>query len=376
MRTLNNRKSGARKVSRTRSAAKPSRRRSTRKQVGSKAVRGPLGEEIPELGAPQIEADRLPETETPDLGQAASLEPGAAASVTSLATYDPLRRYIAEIRKYPPLSAEEEQELAIRYRRHGDLAAARRLVTANLRLVVKMARMFHRWRLNVLDLIQEGNLGLLQAVQRFDPFRGLRLSTYAYWWIKAYILKYLLDNWRLVRVGTTAGRRRLLYNLSREQRLLEARGIEAGPKLLAERFGVSEDDVKEVSASLGQRDVSLDASVGEEGAATFADNLPSEGASVEEAVADEQMQELMQRKFREFSESLDERDRYILEKRLLATEPMTLEKIGKRYGITREGTRQVERKLMARLKAFMERELRDQGFSFKLQRSANRPSRI
>jgi RNA polymerase sigma-32 factor len=300
-----------------------------------------------------IEAELLPAEESERAGDE-----------TALAVHSPLRRYIAEIRHYPPLTAEEEHQLAVRYRVDGDLGAGRRLVTANLRLVVKLARMFHRMRLNILDLIQEGNLGLLQAVQRFDPFRGLRLSTYAYWWIKAYILKFVLDNWRLVRIGTTAGRRRLLYNLSKEQRLLEARGIEAGPRLLAERFGVSEQDVREVAMNLGQKDVSLDAPLDQEGTTSFTEVLPSEGPPVDEALAAGEMQELMQRKFREFAATLDERDRYVLEHRLLADQPETLEAIGRRFGITREGIRQVERKLLQRLKAFMEREL--EGFSFKL----------
>ncbi|HEX9638138.1 MAG TPA: RNA polymerase factor sigma-32 [Acidobacteriota bacterium] len=360
--------SAARRKSGAAGKASPSETGSGKRR-GRKRRDPPAGSETLPVEILGPEAEAIDSDLLPEAGSSAGDSQSAAAEASSLATYDPLRRYIAEIRQYPQLGAEEERELAIRYRRHGDLAAARLLVTANLRLVVKMARMFHRWRLNILDLIQEGNLGLLQAVQRFDPFRGLRLSTYAYWWIKAYILKYVMDNWGLVRIGTTAARRRLLYNLSREQRLLEARGIEAGPKLLAERFGVSEEDVKDVSAGLGQRDVSLDAPVDSEaGGMAFVDALPSAGASVEESVAQDEMQELMQRKFQAFAGDLDPRDRAILEHRLLASEPMTLEQIGQQFGITREGVRQVERKLLVRLKAFMERELKERGFSFQLQR--------
>ena len=150
---------------------------------------------------------------------------------------------MAEARRYPPLDREEERKLARRYKETGDREALFRLITANLMLVVRVALSFRRAARNLLDLIQEGNVGLLQAIQRFDPELGVRLPTYAAWWVRAYMVKFLLDNVRLVRVGTTNARRKLLRNLHQEKQKLESKGFEVGPKLLAEHFGVSEQDV-------------------------------------------------------------------------------------------------------------------------------------
>ena len=176
----------------------------------------------------------------------------------SLAPVDPFRRYLQEIARYPPLDREEELELARRYRETGDRAALFRLVTANLMLVVRIALSFRRAARNLLDLVQEGNLGLLKAIERFDPDIGARLATYAGWWIRAYMVKFLLDNVRMVRVGTTNARRKLLRNLHREHQRLEAEGYDVGPRLLAEHFGVSVEDVRDVQQALQSRDVSLD----------------------------------------------------------------------------------------------------------------------
>ena len=170
----------------------------------------------------------------PEAGESRALAPSATSS---LAPYDPFRRYMAEISKYPPLSREEERELARRYRDTGDRESLFRLITANLMLVVRIALSFRRAARNLLDLIQEGNVGLLQAIERFDPELGVRLPTYAAYWVRAYMVKFLLDNVRLVRVGTTNARRRLLRNLRKEKARLESQGFEAGPRLLAEHFG-------------------------------------------------------------------------------------------------------------------------------------------
>ncbi len=179
----------------------------------------------------------------------------------ALAPLDPLTAYLNEIRQYPELSEKEEHKLALHYKETGDVQAAYKLITNNLTLVVKIAMTFRREWQNVMDLIQEGNVGLMKAVQNFDPFRGVRLPAYASWWIKAYILKYILDNWRLVRVGTTNARRKLLYNLQKEKARLEEQGFTATPKKLAEHFGVAEKDVIDVQASLGAADVSMDTPV-------------------------------------------------------------------------------------------------------------------
>ncbi|MBZ5640407.1 MAG: sigma-70 family RNA polymerase sigma factor [Acidobacteriia bacterium] len=279
----------------------------------------------------------------------------------SLAATDPLRRYIAEVRRYAPLDREEEQRLARLYRETGDRDALFRLVTSNLMLVVRIALSFRRAVQSVLDLVQEGNVGLMQALERFDPDLGVRLPTYAAWWIRAYIVKFLLDNVRQVRVGTTNARRKLLHNLAQERRRLEAEGFEVGPKLLAERFGVSEGDVRDVEQALASRDVRLDEPVGEDGERTRADALAAGGPTVEEQVARRELGEKVQASIRRFRGGLSDRDRAILDDRILSEDPLTLQALGERFGTTREAVRQAEVKLMNRLKAHLAEELGDLG---------------
>jgi len=284
-------------------------------------------------------------------------EPSPAADVQGLVPYDPVRRYLMEISRFDPLSREEEHELAQRFREEGDREAARVLVSANLKLVVRIAFMFSRFYQNVMDLVQEGNIGLMQAVHRFDPFRGTRLSTYATFWIRAYMIKFLTDNWRLVRVGTTNTRRKLLFNLQKEKARLESMGIGYGPKLLAEKFGASEEDIRDIEESLGSSDLSLDQPLGFDTERSYGDVLPDGDEPVEEVLAHEDFLRVFREKVAAFAEDLDERERYILEHRLVAEEPVTLQQIGDRYGITREGSRQAERKLMERLKTFIRKEM-------------------
>jgi RNA polymerase sigma-32 factor len=297
-------------------------------------------------------------TDDPD-----DLEPEVPAQASprdrALAPADPFRRYLAEAGKYPSLSREEELHLARRYRDTGDREALFRLVTANLMLVVRVALSFRRAARNLLDLVQEGNVGLLQAVERFDPELGVRLPTYATWWVRAYMLKYLLDNVRQVRVGTTNARRRLLHNLRQERRRLEEQGFEVGPKLLAERFGVSEEDVRDVGNALAAHDVPLDAPVGDEDARTRADVFPSSGPDVEQEVARRELQQRTEAALARFRKELGERDRAILDERILAEEPRTLQALGDRFGTTREAARQAEARLMARLRSFLQEELGD-----------------
>jgi len=283
----------------------------------------------------------------------------ASARDRALVPPDPFRRYLTEVGKYPPLSREEEQELARRYRATGDREALFRLVTANLMLVVRVALSFRRAARNLLDLVQEGNVGLLQAIERFDPELGVRLPTYATWWVRAYMLKFLLDNVRQVRVGTTNARRRLLHNLRQEKQRLEEQGFEAGPKLLAERFGVSEEDVRDVGNALAAYDVPLDAPVADGDGRTRGDVFPSDAPDVEQEVARRELQERTEVALARFRKDLGERDRAILDERILADEPRTLQAIGDRFGTTREAARQAEARLMARLKSFLQEELGD-----------------
>ncbi len=274
-------------------------------------------------------------------------------SSTGLAPYDPLRRYLWEISRFATLSRDEEQRLAVLYHETGDREAAFRLVTSNLRLVVKIAMIYHKVYRNILDLIQEGNLGLMQALRRFDPGRGTRLPTYAAWWIKAYILKFLLDNSRMVRIGTTNARRKILMNLNREKRELEAKGIVPTSQLLAQNLGVEEKELLEVEQGMTGPDISLDAPVGDEGDIRFEDTLNLMEQSVDEKIAQGEFRHLLERKFEEFGGTLSERERIILNRRLVADQPQTLQQIADLYGISREAVRVAEKKLVAKIKKYM-----------------------
>jgi RNA polymerase sigma-32 factor len=280
----------------------------------------------------------------------------------SIAPYDPFLRYRAEISKYPPLDRDEERELARQYRDTGDREALFRLITANLMLVVHIAFSFRRAARNLLDLIQEGNIGLLRAIDRFDPELGVRLPTYAGWWIRAYMVKFLLDNVRLVRVGTTNARRKLLRNLRREKEKLEEQGFEVGPKLLAEHFQVSEEDVRDVQAALDSRDVSIDAPVTDGEERRHADMLPDErAADIEEEVGRRELQQRVQAALQRFRETLQERDLALLDERILSDAPLTLQALGERFGTTREAVRQAEVRLMKRIEIYLKEELGDLG---------------
>lgn len=274
---------------------------------------------------------------------------------------DPLQAYMAEVGKHPLLTREEEHALAVRYQQTGDVKAAYRLVAANLRLVVKLAHEYHRNPLSLLDLIQEGNIGLMQAVKKFDPYRGVKLSSYAAWWIRAYILRYIMDNWKMVKLGTTEAQRKLFFKLRQEQEKLLAQGFEVTPKLLAERLKVSEQDVIEMDQRLGHDEVSIDAPVGgDETKGPRADRmLPASAKGAEERLGDEQLRRLFRERLAEFSQGLEEKDRFIFEKRLISDEPLTLQEIGERYGVSRERARQLEAALIERMRNYMRERIPD-----------------
>lgn len=277
----------------------------------------------------------------------------------SLARLDPLRRYLLEISQFEALSAEEERELAIRYREEGDQAAAYRLVTANLELVVKIARLYSRVYQNTIDLIQEGNIGLIEAVKRFDPYKGNRLPTYASWWIKAYVIKFLLDNFRIVRVGTTNDRRKLLFNLRKEKERLRLQGIEPTAQRIANRLDVSVEDVEAVEANIESGQLSLDEYVSEDSSLQFADTLEAAEEMIDESLARGELQALFHEKLNEFARTLSERERVILFERLVAEEPKTLQEIADRFDVTREAIRLNEKSLIEKIRTYMEQALGD-----------------
>ena len=276
----------------------------------------------------------------------------------SLVPYDPLKHYLMEIKRYPLLSREEEQRLAIRYREKGDMEAAYRLITSNLRLVVKIALSFQRhWMRNLMDLIQEGNIGLMQAVKKFDPYRGYKLSYYASFWIKAYIIKFIMDNWKLVKIGTTQAQRKLFFNLRKEKERLLSMGFEPRPKLLAERLDVKESEVIEMDQRLGSWEVSLDAPIKEDSDSDHQSFIPSDEVAADDQLADYERQELLKQKLASFRTTLPEKEQFIFDHRLMAEDPMTLQEIGDVYGISRERVRQIQVRITKKIKTYLQEEI-------------------
>jgi RNA polymerase sigma-32 factor len=272
---------------------------------------------------------------------------------------DALQRYLAEIRRYPVLSREEEHELALRYHRGKDLDAAFTLIASNLRLVVMIAREYQRASQQLLDLIQEGNIGLMEAVKNFDPYRGVRFPSYAVWWIRAYIIRYIMNNWRMVKLGTTQAQRKLFFNLQREKERIEREGVVAGPKLLAQRLDVKEREVVEMEQRLSGGDVSIDQPLADRDGAALVDFLPSGEQTAEGRVADAEFKALVSEKIHEFGRTLQGKERVIFERRLLSDGPGTLQEIGDEFGISRERVRQLESRLKRRLREYLLREVKD-----------------
>ncbi|MFT5040024.1 MAG: RNA polymerase sigma-32 factor [Hyphomicrobiaceae bacterium] len=305
-----------------------------------------------------VDDDLAPEGE-PTKVDASSVVPALTAS-TSLVPSDALSRYLAEIRQYPVLDREAEHVIAVRYAEDGDSEAAVKLVTANLRLVVMVAREYQRAFHNLLDLIQEGNVGLLEAVKQFDPYRGVRFPSYAVWWVRAYIIRYVMNNFRMVKVGTTQAQRRLFFNLQKERARLEAEGFAPTVSLIAENLGVKEREVIEMDLRMAtSAEVSGNAPLGnEEGAASVMD-LISDDADTEGDVAQGEFYALMHEKLEEFAETLEGREAEIFRERLIAEEPMTLQQLGDRYGVSRERVRQMEAAMKKRLREYLVAEVRD-----------------
>lgn len=273
---------------------------------------------------------------------------------------DPLQTYLREANRYALLTPEEEKALTTHYRETGDKETAYKLITSNLRLVIKIALEFQKyWMKNLLDLIQEGNIGLMQAIKKFDPYRGIKLSYYASFWIKAYILKFIMDNWKLVKIGTTQSQRKLFYNLKREKEKLRALGYEPGPKLLADVLQVREEEVVEMEQRLGGWELSLDAPL-KDGSEEYHKNfLPASEPQVLEILADSELKQVFRRKLAEFRQSLSDKELDILDSRLLAEKPLTLQEIGARHGVSRERVRQIEDRLIKKLRHFLRNEIPD-----------------
>lgn len=283
-----------------------------------------------------------------------TLPPALRPQETALVPYDPLQMYLLEIKQYNLLTREEEKELAIRVREQHDQRAAYRLITANLRLVVKIAMDFHRyWTRNLLDLIQEGNLGLLQAANKFDPYRGIKFSYYASFWIKAYILKFIMDNWKLVKIGTTQSQRKLFFNLSKERDKLIAQGFLPEPKLLAERLDVKEEEVVEMTQRLGGWELSLSAPVGEDSRESYDSMLPDPGEAMDDQISKSESQNRLSESLKDFRKTLSGKEADIFDNRIMAEKPMTLQELGDKYHISRERIRQIQEKITQNIKKWL-----------------------
>jgi RNA polymerase sigma-32 factor len=306
-------------------------------------------------GGPASEGGVEPLTGTED---GASEEAGGSDG-GALVPFDPLGRYLTEIRRFPLLSREEEIEIAKRYAKDHDPADAYRLVTANLRLVVKIASEFAHASRNLLDLIQEGNVGLMEAVRNFDPYRGIRFPSYAVWWVRAYIYRFLINNWRLVKIGTTQAQRKLFFNLRKETERLEAEGFTAQPLLLAQRMGVKESEVREMQERMAHSEVSLNQPMREDEAVELLDVIPDTSDTPEEAAAHDEWRTFAREKIDQFASTLKDKELEIFHSRLLSEDPPTLQEVGARFGISRERVRQIEARLKKRLKLFLKSQASD-----------------
>ncbi len=277
----------------------------------------------------------------------------------ALSRADPLQAYLREVQRHPLLAPDEEKRLTEHYVKTQDVRTAARLVTANLRLVVKLAYEYRRAYKNIMDLIQEGNIGLMQAVKRYDPYRGVKLSSYAAWWIRAYILRFILNNWRLVKLGTTQAQRKLFFNLNKEKARLSALGIEPSAAEIARRLAVDEKEVVEMDRRLSSGEASLDAPVGDSDGRPVSrlEMLPSAGVAPDAAYEAQEIGEMVHERLAEFRRTLKGKDVIIFDKRMAAEDPLTLQELGEEFGISRERVRQLEARLTMKLRAYLKEEL-------------------
>lgn len=278
----------------------------------------------------------------------------------ALTSTDPLIMYLNEIRRYKLLTKEEETSLAKKYFESKDPAAAEALVKANLRFVVKVAAEYSKFGAKMIDLIQEGNVGLMHAVREFNPYKGARLITYAVWWIRGYIQEFLMRQYSMVRIGTTQNQRKLFYQLQKEKEALDAMGIEAHTSLISSRLGIPEDEVRDMTMRMSGRDVSLDRPLDDDSGVSLGDLQSSANDQpLDEVLAKEEQLQILKQKIEELRPELSAREKIILEERILNDDPLTLQEIGEKYGITREAVRQMEARLLKKIKSKMAESLED-----------------
>lgn len=266
---------------------------------------------------------------------------------------DSLSFYLAQINRFPILTPEEEFELAERYWKYKDIEVAHKMVSSNLRFVVKIAFEYRGFGVKLLDLIQEGNLGLMKAVQKFNPYKGYRLISYAVWWIRAYIQNFIIKSWSLVKLGTTQAQKKLFYKLKKVKGMLESKEIECTSEVLAQILTVKAKDIEEMEARLSSRDFSLDIEVDEEGHLTHLDLISDERFNPEESLAVLEKEVHLKKEIREALKLLNEREQYLLENRIMADEPLTLREMGDKFHISRERVRQIEKGALKKIKGIL-----------------------
>ena len=277
-----------------------------------------------------------------------------------------MEHYLAELSNYSILSREEEYKLAMRYRKKRDLDSARKLITSNLRFVVKIVNEYKNYGLNPMDLIQEGNIGLMHAVKRFDPTKGYRLISYAVWWIRAYIQNYIIKSWSLVKVGTTQAQRKLFYKLRSEKQKMDIGDVTLSSedyKNLAKELGVSDQAVIEMDQRMGSKDLSLDTEIIGDGEITHIDFLVDDVSNQEELVTRAQEEDEVKKGLETALKSLKERERFVIENRILNDTPLTLEELGKKLNLSRERVRQIESTALKKIKTVLEKKGVTQGQS-------------
>ena len=278
----------------------------------------------------------------------------------ALVKSDPIQSYLNEISRHRLLTREEEIDLGKRIQEEGDPDAAYIMTTSNLRLVVKIALEFQRiWMQNLLDLIQEGNVGLVRAVKKFDPYKNVKFSYYSSFWIKAYILKFIMDNWRMVKIGTTQGQRKLFFRLKKEKRRLIEQGFDPKPKLLSEQLGVSEKEVIDMDQRLANWDLSLDEPLRSDSNTERIEFINVESDTSEDMVAQKEIEDILHTKVEEFKKTLNDRELDIFDRRIFSDSPETLQQIGEIYSISRERVRQIENNILKKMKAYFKKDMPD-----------------
>ena len=262
-----------------------------------------------------------------------------------------LESYLVQINQFPLLTQEEEFKLAVRYRKHSDIEAAHTLITSNLRFVVKVAFEYKSYGVKLLDLIQEGNIGLMMAVKKFDPYKGYRFISYAIWWIRAYIQNFIIKTWSLVKIGTTQAQKKLFYKIGKVRKALESDGEnEKKYELLAHDLDVGKEDIIEMEQRMAARDLSLDTPFDEGQELTHLDLLKEESPNQEEAFAQEEEKKNREREVQNAMKRLNEKEVYVIKNRIMADEPLTLQEIGDHLNLSRERVRQIESEALKKLK--------------------------